>query len=55
MRKRLYKRNVGVMLTEDSYFQLIEITNKLEVTVSEYIRDLVVKKIQKEMETKRNG
>jgi hypothetical protein len=55
MRKRLYKRNVGVMLTEDSYFQLIEITNKLEVTVSEYIRDLVVEKIQKEMGTKRNG
>ena len=55
MRKRLYKRNVGVMLTEDSYLQLIEITNELEVTVSEYIRDLVVKKIQEEMETKRNG
>jgi hypothetical protein len=27
----------------------------LEVTVSEYIRDLVVKKIQEEMETERNG
>ena len=43
------------MLTEKSYLQLIEITNKLEVTVSEYIRNLVVKKIQEEMETKRNG
>ena len=41
MRKRLYTRNVGVLLTEDSYQHLISITNELEVTVSGYIRDLV--------------
>ena len=50
MRKRLYTRNVGVLLTEDSYRQLISITDKLEVTVSEYIRDLVNEKIKTEME-----
>ncbi len=43
MRKRLYTRNVGVLLTEDSYLQLINITDKLEVTVSSFIRDLVLK------------
>jgi hypothetical protein len=41
MRKRSYTRNVGVLLTEDIYQLLINITDKLEVTVSGYIRDLV--------------
>ena len=41
MRKRLYTRNVGVLLTEDSYQKLVNITDELEVTVSEYIRGLV--------------
>jgi hypothetical protein len=41
MRKRLYTRNVGVLLSEDIYQLLINITDKLEVTISEYIRDLI--------------
>ena len=45
MRKRLYTRNVGVLLTESSYLQLVNITDKLEVTTSEYIRGLVEKEI----------
>ena len=54
MRKRLYTRNVGVLLTEDSYQHLISITNVLEITISRYIRDLVVKQIQAEMEKEKN-
>ena len=46
MRKRLYTRNVGVLLTEDSYQQLVSITDELEVTVSGYIRDLVENEIK---------
>ena len=47
MRKKLYTRNVGVLLSEDSYQQLIDVTDKLEITVSEYIRCLVEKEIRK--------
>ena len=47
MRKRLYTRNVGVLLSEDIYQLLINITDKLEVTISEYIRDLVEKNLIK--------
>jgi len=54
MRKRLYTRNVGVLLTEDSYQSLIKITNVLEITISRYIRDLVVKQIKAEMEKEKN-
>jgi len=46
MRKRLYTRNVGILLTEGSYQQLIDITDKLEVTISEYVRGLLVKKLK---------
>jgi hypothetical protein len=46
MRKRLYIRNVGVLLSEDSYLQLVNITDKLEVTISEYIRGLVENEIK---------
>lgn len=47
MRKKHYTRNVGVLVTEDSYQQLISITDNLEVTVSRYIRDLVEKELEK--------
>ena len=46
MRKKFYTRNVGVMLTEESYQRLVDITDKMEVTVSAYIRDLLQKEIE---------
>ena len=46
MRKRIYTRNVGILLTEDVYQQLIEITDKLEVTLSGYLRHLVEKELR---------
>ena len=46
MRKRTYTHNVGVLLTEDVYQQLIEITDKLEVTLSGYLRCLVEKELR---------
>ena len=46
MRKRLYTRNVGVLFSEDSYQELINITDELEVTVSGYIRDLVLNQLK---------
>ena len=52
MRKRLYTRNVGMLLTEDSYLQLVNITDKLEVTISEYIRGLVEKEINENKKEK---
>ena len=54
MRKKLYTRNVGVLVTEDSYQQLISITDKLEVTISGYIRDMVERELKKYNEKERN-
>ncbi|WP_161807081.1 hypothetical protein [Desulfatitalea tepidiphila] len=50
MRKKIYTRNVGVMLTEQCYQRLVDITDNLEVTVSAYIRDLLQKEIDQKEE-----
>lgn len=47
MRKKIYTRNVGVMLSEESYQQLSDITDNLKVTISGYIRCLVEKELRK--------
>ncbi len=46
MRKRLYTRNVGILLTEETYKQLIDLTDKLEVTLSGYLRNLIEKELR---------
>jgi hypothetical protein len=53
MRKRLYTRNVGVLLTDDDYQKLVNITDELQVTISKYIRDLVLNELR-EKENKKN-
>ncbi len=50
MRKKIYTRNVGVMITEDCYQRLVNITDKIEMTVSAYIRDLLQKEIDQKEE-----
>ena len=50
MRKKFYTRNVGVLLTEQYYQRLVDITDNLEVTVSAYIRDLLQKEIDQKEE-----
>jgi hypothetical protein len=37
---------VGVLLAESTYQELIRITDELEITISEYIRDLVEKEFK---------
>ena len=51
MRKKKYTKPVGVLLSEDVFQILVEITDELEVTLSEYIRDLVEKDLTKNIET----
>lgn len=50
MRKRIYTRNVGVLLNEEIYQELINVTDELEATISEYIRGLIEKEIKLQKE-----
>jgi len=45
MRKKIYTRNVGVMLSDENYQRLVEITDQEEITVSKYIRKLIEEKL----------
>ena len=48
MRKKRLSRNVGVLLDETTYQQLVKATDEKEVTMSEFIREVVVEKLNPE-------
>lgn len=51
MRKKSLTKQVGVVMTEETYDLLIKITDQMEVPVSEFIRGILVdtlKQIKKE-------
>jgi hypothetical protein len=50
MRKRRYSHNVGVLVDDATYRRLIKATDKQEITMSKYIRDLIEQKISEELE-----
>ena len=41
MRKKTYTQHVGVLLTKESYQKLISITDKMELPISEFVRDII--------------
>ena len=53
MRKKKYTRNVGALLSEETYQTLISITNKLEISISELIRKMIEEKLITQMWTKK--
>ena len=55
MRKKKYSRNVGVMFDEESYQQLVFITDAEEKTVSEFIRGIVQDNLNEKSKGERNN
>lgn len=49
MRKKRLSRNVGVLLDEKAYEQLVKETDEKEVTMSAFIRDLVLERLNPEV------
>ena len=47
MRKKHFTKNVGVLLSDETYALLIEATDKAEVTFSNFIRELIEDKLKK--------
>ena len=45
MRKKHFTRQVGLIISEESYKQLIEQTNREEVTISEWIREAILSRL----------
>ena len=47
MRKKHYTKNVGVLLSDETYALLIEATDKAEKTFSNFIREIIEDKLKK--------
>ena len=45
MQKKRYTKNIGILVTNESFDQLIEVTDRLEISVSKYIRQLIEEKL----------
>ncbi len=47
MRKKHYTKNVGVLLSDETYALLIKATDKAEETFSNFIREIIEDKLKK--------
>ena len=45
MRKSRYKKLIGVLLDEETYQELVRITDNKEIAISKYIRGIVDEKL----------
>jgi predicted CopG family antitoxin len=48
MRKKKYTNYVGVLFDDDTYSKLVRITDKAEVSLSEFVRTVVETKLKNE-------
>jgi hypothetical protein len=55
MRKKKYSRNVGVMFDEETYREMVSITDQKELTVSEFIREIVQDNLNEKSKGERNN
>ena len=45
MRQKTFTRQVGVMFSENTYAEIVRITDEIEISLSEFIRRIVEEKI----------
>ena len=50
MRKSKYTEHVGVLFDKDVHKELVRITDREEISLSEYIRNIVEEKLNSEKE-----
>ena len=46
MRKRHLTKQVGVVVSEETFQQLVDTTDRLEISVSQFIRETIEEKIK---------
>lgn len=45
MRKKRFTKNVGILLSNETFDQLVEVTDEQEITISKFIRQLIEEKL----------
>ena len=44
MQKKRYTKNIGILVSNETFDQLVEVTDELEITISKFIRQLIEEK-----------
>ena len=46
MKKRIYTRFIGILVSEDTYGKIKAITDEQEISITEFIRDLIIRDLK---------
>ena len=55
MRKRVYIKPIGIMVSEEMYLTILDRSDLLEVSISHYIRSAIELKLSQEIENDENN
>jgi predicted Zn-dependent protease len=53
MKKKLYTRPVSVVLSQETFIQIQEITDQKDISISDYIRNAIQEKLANENTTRK--
>ena len=45
MRKKRFTKNIGILVSNETFEQLVEVTDEQEITISKFIRQLIEEKL----------
>ena len=45
MRKKRYTKNIGILVSNETFDQLVKVTDEQEITISKFIRQLIEEKL----------
>ena len=48
MRKKRYTKNVGILVSNETFDQLVKVTDIMEITMSKFIRQLIEQRLNAE-------
>ena len=54
MQKRRYTKNIGILVSNETFEQLIDVTDEQEITISKFIRQLIEKHLNEKGREKTN-
>ncbi len=55
MRKRILTKQVAVMLSEELYHLIIETTDRMEISISQFIRESIEERLNREEKENTNA
>ena len=54
MQKKRYTKNVGILVSNETFEKLVDVTDREEITISKFIRQLIVDRLNTEGKEKSN-